>query len=382
MNGNSFGRVFCVTTWGESHGKALGVVIDGCPSNIPLEEGDFKEDMGRRQGGQRPYTTPRKEPDLVRIESGVFRGRTTGTPLSLRIENENIVSTDYERFEHVPRPGHGDFTTHHKHAHRDFRGGGRLSARETAARVAAGVVAKKILSARGIEVMAFVGRVGKKAAPVSFHHLSTEEFKKLWPQVLAYRNKNKLCLPVEEAPFLKLLEDTVNKKDSLGGAIDCWVRGLPPGLGEPVFEKVNARLAFAVMNLPAAVGVQVGGGREMSLAPGSAIRDPIAIDRERLVVQGNRHGGCLGGMTTGSPLWLSVDFHAPTSIPQPVDSVDLRTGEKTQVRVEGRHDVFPLPRAVPVIEAMVALVLVDLLILTKNYSKAIDERKGASPKAN
>ncbi len=367
MKGNSFGRIFRITTWGESHGAANGVVVDGCPSGIPLTQEDFQKDMNRRRGGQNAYSTTRKETDEVHIQSGVFQGKTTGTPISLVIKNQNTHSQDYTQFEHTPRPGHGDFTTQKKHSHRDFRGGGRLSARETVARVAGATIAKKILSRKNIEILAFVSRIGEMQVPrkeIPFHE-TRELTQDLWPRIDAHRKNNKLCLPIDNIqPFEELLIRTREEKNSLGGAVECWVQGLPPGLGEPIFDKASALLAHAMMTLPATVGVQLGGGQKMSYRPGSMIRDPIVKSKTGLLkIDGNRHGGLLGGMTTGNPLWLSVDFHAPTSIPQPIASTNMQTGEETIISVQGRHDLFPLPRAVPIVEAMAALVLVDLLAL-------------------
>lgn len=371
MKGNSFGRIFRVNTWGESHGPALGVAIDGCPAGIPLTSDDFIQDISFRQGGQGPHSTPRREPDSIVIESGLYEGKTTGTPLVLRILNANTQSGDYDQFRTVPRPGHADFTTHLKHGHRDHRGGGRSSARETVARVAAGVVAKKILAARGIHLLGFVRRIGTQAIPcqqVPFHLVSTAELlAKVWPAVESARNASPFRLPCAAPPEIEtLVAEARASGDSWGGSVECWVRGLPAGLGEPVFDKLNAVLAHALLSLPAAVSVEFGGGKRMSEKPGSEIRDPIVPDPESAGgahVGGNRHGGLLGGITTGEPLWMQIHFHAPTSVPRPIMSVDLETGEPTEITVRGRHDSVPLPRAVPMVEAMAAIVLVDAVAL-------------------
>ena len=352
MLGNSFGRIFRVTTWGESHGPSIGVVIDGCPSGIPLTVQDFVEDLSRRQGGQGIHSTARKEADEVFIESGVFEGRTLGTPIALRIPNNNIQSKDYDQYRDVPRPGHADFTTMYKHEHRDHRGGGRSSARETVARVAAGVVARKILAAKNIEVMAFVCRIGEMQIP-------REEISS-WEKVKVLREQNILRIPVANiSPWLDLVETTKQSGDSLGGAIDCWVKGLPIGLGEPIFDKLNATLSHALMSLPAAVAVETGGGLNMSYKKGSEIRDPIVDGK----IMGNNHGGLLGGMSSGNLLQCSLAFHAPTSIPRPVTSTNFKTKENIEITVGGRHDSVPLSRAVPMVEAMVMLCLVDAIAL-------------------
>ena len=367
MQGNSFGRVFRVTSWGESHGPSMGVVVDGCPSGISLCNEDFKADLSMRQGGNATHTTPRKEADTVHIESGVFEGKTTGTPIAIRIVNQNQDSSAYEAFRFVPRPGHADITSYWKHGHRDFRGGGRSSARETVARVAAGVIAKKILSFQEIEVLAFVRRIGDQEfiwEETLFHASSREKIlDEYWSFIESTRKKNSFLVPMEkEKVFSDLAKKAQLERDSYGGNIECWVRGLPPGLGEPVFEKLNAKLAQALFSLPAAVGVEIGGGIDMSYLPGSCIRDPIGGE-EKVRVLGNKHGGLLGGMTTGEPLWLSVSFHAPTSVPKNIASIDLNKKETQMVSVEGRHDSIPLPRAVPMVESMVAITLVDALAL-------------------
>lgn len=357
MNGNRIGTIFQVTTWGESHGPALGAVVDGCPSGLELSEEDFLPDMRRRQGGSASYATPRKEEDSVLIESGVFEGRTTGTPISLRIANSAQKSKDYEEFRHVPRPGHADLTTFLKHGHRDHRGGGRSSARETAARVAAGVVAKKLLNRLGIHVNAWLHRAGPMAASdAEMQQVDDLPLAKL----LSLRDASPLGAPFSVAgSWMEAVNKLRENGDSWGGAVRCRVEGLPTGIGEPVFDKLSATLAYALMSLPAAVAFEVGGGTRMSRAPGSEIRDAIGSSA---LPKGNQHGGLLGGMTTGLPLFLGVSFHAPTSIPQPIDSIDLRDGSRKSIEVGGRHDAFPLPRVLPVVEAMAAITIVDSLL--------------------
>jgi chorismate synthase len=360
MNGNRFGTIFQVTTWGESHGPALGAVVDGCPAGLPLSEEDFLDDMARRQGGGANFTTPRKEGDRVAIESGVFEGLTTGCPIALRIENNAQRSADYDALQDIPRPGHSDLTTWLKHGHRDHRGGGRSSARETAARVAAGVIAKKLLQSLGIELAAWVERAGPLEA-------SAEEREEAGGLSLAALRRARDASPLA-APFASAAawEKEVlalrEQGESWGGGLRCRVDGLLPGLGEPVFDKINALLAHALMSLPAAVACEAGGGERMSRLPGSLIRDPILPSAQGPRPGSNCHGGILGGMTSGLPLFLGVSFHAPTSIPQPIASVDLRTGLSAELSVAGRHDAFPLPRAVPMVEAMVAITLADSLL--------------------
>jgi chorismate synthase len=350
MNGNSFGTIFRVTTWGESHGPALGAVIDGCPAGLPLVAEDFRNDMERRQGGRAAFTTPRKEADLVRIESGVFEGVTTGTPISLRLENNSQQSADYEELRDRFRPGHADLTTHLKHGRRDHRGGGRSSARETAARVAAGVVAKKLLGLFQVDTAAWLERVG----PLTVE--GAEEFKLLPLDVIRkLRDASPLALPGGTAEMESAVHTLREAGDSWGGFLRCRVDGLAPGLGEPVFDKLGALLGHGLLSLPAAVSFEIGGVEAASHLPGSALRDPIGEELKPLT---NRHGGVLGGMSTGLPLFVGVAFHAPTSIPRPIATVDA-AGNPHEILVQGRHDSFPLPRAVPMVEAMVALTLAD-----------------------
>ena len=358
MNGNTFGTIFRITTWGESHGPALGAIVDGCPSGIKLGTEDFIPDMTRRQGGNANSATPRKEKDLVQIESGVFQGITTGTPIALRILNENTKSEDYAAYADLPRPGHADLTTIAKHEHRDPRGGGRSSARETAARVAAAVIAKKILQHFGIELCGFVARIGDLPIQLdAAKQLSISDLKKVTAE-------NSLLLPLNEAAsgdWIKLVTEAKASQDSLGGNIACMIYGMPSGIGEPLFDKLNAVLAHALMSLPAAVACEIGGGRAASFKAGSAIRDPIGVKDGQLKVQGRKHGGLRGGITTGEPIYLSVDFHAPTSIPQEIQTASIKTLKTETITVQGRHDSTPLPRAVPMVEAMVAITLVDAL---------------------
>jgi chorismate synthase len=360
VNGNQIGTLFQLTTWGESHGPAVGAVVDGCPSGLTLDSEDFHADMQRRQGGGASFATPRKEEDQVNIESGVFEGKTTGTPIALRILNSAQKSTDYDAFRDIPRPGHADLTTHLKHEHRDHRGGGRSSARETTARVAAGVIAKKILRHFGIELLAWLEKVGPHALPENVNPAELS-----LSAVQAARDQSPLHLPYagqDADEILRMVETLRSAGDSWGGTLRCRVEGLPPGIGEPIFDKLNATLAHALMSLPAAVAFECGGGFAMSELPGSAIRDPIALNEGKPSPISNRHGGLLGGMTTGLPLVLSISFHAPTSIPRAIASTDLRTMESKEITVGGRHDAFPLPRAVPMVEAMVAITLVDALM--------------------
>lgn len=365
MNENSLGRIFRITTWGESHGPSLGVVVDGCPSGLELSNEDFLYDLGRRQGGQGAHTTPRKETDEIVIESGVYSGKTTGTPIALRITNSDQRSADYSAYENVPRPGHADITTHWKHCHRDHRGGGRASARETVARVAAGVVAKKVLLHLGIEVFAFLDRVGDLALNAPENTVFPSQAKAdYFSELRKLRDGNAFGALSEESKIRQQLELVTAKQDSLGGSITCFAAGIQRGTGEPIFGKLGAVLGQALLSLPATTGFEVGGGFALSRLPGSEIRDAIVKNSEGKVgFSTNKHGGLLGGMATGELLKLRTHFHAPTSIETPIASVDLKSFAAAQVSVRGRHDVFPLPRAIPMVEAMVAIVLLDQTLL-------------------
>lgn len=357
MNGNSFGKLFRITTWGESHGPSMGVVIDGCPSGLPLCAEDFIPDMQRRQGGQGSHSTPRQESDLVSIESGVYGGVTTGTPITILIKNENTQSKDYDAFRFRPRPGHADLTSYLKHEHRDHRGGGRSSARETVSRVAAGVVAKKLLARLGVDLIAWVEQMGPYQLPKEdIQDLSVKEIR-------ALSENSPLRIPAKQQindEWLQYVSQLRAAGDSWGGRVGCKVDGLPPALGEPIFDKLQATLAHGLMSLPAAIGFKVG--YMQADAPGSAIRDPIGFQNDSPKPLSNSHGGLLGGISTGCPLALEVAFHAPTSIPRPIQTVDLQTKEEVEISVGGRHDAFPLPRAVPMVEAMVAITLIDAIL--------------------
>ena len=355
MNGNRFGTLFQVTTWGESHGPAIGALVDGCPSGLAISEEDFTADMLRRQGGGQSFTTPRKEADRVQIESGVFEGKTTGTPISLRIANEAQKSQDYEAYRNRLRPGHADLTTFHKHGHRDHRGGGRSSARETAARTAAGVVAKKLLAQRGVDLVCWLESAGP-------NRLSAEQRFDLDLLSLAELRARSFRSPVGcpvENDWAEQAARVKAEGDSWGGTVRCRVEGLPPGLGEPLFDKLGALLAHGMMSLPASVAFEAGGGHEMAAAPGSRLRDPIG---KGLRPESNFHRGLLGGMSSGMPLYFGVSFHAPTSIPQKILTVDMETGKPVELEVTGRHDAFPLPRILPVVEAMAAITLADCFL--------------------
>lgn len=347
MAGNSFGQLFRITTWGESHGPALGVVIDGCPPLLPLAVADIQEELDRRRPGQGLGTTTRKEKDQVEILSGVFKGRTTGTPISLLIRNKDVDSQAYEELKDVFRPGHGDFTYQAKYGFRDYRGGGRSSARETVARVAAGAIAKKILQRENIEIFAYTMELGGVKAE---------------RKELAEIKKNNLLCPDNQAAqkMAEKIAQARGQGDTLGGIVEILVRGCPPGLGEPVFDKLEADLAKALMSIGAIRGVEIGAGFQMARLTGSVSNDPLTPKG----FTKNDAGGILGGISTGQEIILRVAVKPIPSIAQEQSTIDINFKPIT-IRIKGRHDVSAIPRINPVCEAMVAIVLADHLLRQK-----------------
>jgi chorismate synthase len=356
MNGNRFGRLFQVTTYGESHGDAMGVVVSGCPAGLELSEEDIQGDLDRRKPGQSMITTSRGEPDEVRIHSGVQDGYTTGTPLGMVIQNKDARSGKYEPFITAPRPSHGDFTYSAKFGTRNWGGGGRSSARETVNWVAAGAVAKKILGEHGIELKAHVNQIGDIEAPaVSFE------------EMLEHSEDNEVRCghPETAAEMRDRIDEYQQEGDSIGGAIEFEARGIPRGLGAPRFDSFSARLGQAMMSVPAATAFEFGLGREARRYTGSERNEDWEFDDDGDPVPvGNDHGGIQGGITTGQPIRGEVTLHAPTSIPKTQTTVDWETGEEKEIQVVGRHDPVLPPRGVPVVESMLALTIVDFLLLS------------------
>lgn len=348
MSGNTIGVLFRVTTWGESHGPATGAVVDGCPPGIELAEGDIQGALDRRRPGQVDISSSRQEADAVEILSGVFEGRTTGTPISLMIRNQDQREGDYETLKEVFRPGHGDFTYFHKYGVRDHRGGGRASGRETAARVAAGAIAGKIIARAGMSVTAYTKALGGIAADASLcaaHGIDSEK-----------NRINDLCCPdpAAAAGMLEKLREAGRNGDSLGGIVEIVVRGCPPGLGEPVFDKLDADLAKALMSIGTVKGVEIGAGFEVAQMRGSEANDPITPEG----FMSNHAGGILAGISTGQDIVLRVACKPIASIVMAQQTVDIH-GKPVTLRVKGRHDVSVIPRIVPVCEAMVHIVLAD-----------------------
>lgn len=358
MAGSTLGTILRITTWGESHGKALGVVIDGCPAGLPLCEEDIQVYLNRRKPGQSSITTPRKEDDLVEILSGVFEGKTTGTPLSLMVRNTSQKSHDYSEIATYYRPGHADFTFDEKYGFRDYRGGGRSSGRETIGRVAAGAVAAKVLSAMGITVCAYTKSIGP-------HTISMERFDR--EAILT----TPTAMPDKEASQKaeSYLADCMAKMDSAGGVIECVVDALPAGIGDPVFEKLDANLSKAIMSIGAVKAFEIGDGIQVSLANGSNNNDSFQMSGNKICKATNHAGGILGGISDGAQLILRAHVKPTPSIFTQQSTVN-KDGEDITVQIKGRHDPIIVPRAVVVVEAMTALTILDALLV--NMSSRMD----------
>ena len=347
MAGNTFGKVFRVTTWGESHGPALGAVIDGCPPGIELDVADIQKDLEKRRPGKGGGESPRKEPDQVEILSGTFDGLTTGTPISLIIYNRDAQSKAYDHLQNIFRPGHGDLTYLEKYGIRDHRGGGRASARETAARVAAGAVARKVLAENDISVIAYTVAMGD----IATNKCNMKEI-----------SGNRLCCPDKEAAArMEELINTIWKKgDSLGGVVEIRATGCPAGLGEPVFDKLDAALAQALMSIGAVKGVEIGAGFRAAELLGSENNDPITQKGYKT----NNAGGILAGISNGDAIIARVAVKPIPSISLEQDTLNLDK-EPVKIKIGGRHDISAIPRIVPVCEAMVCLCLTDHLLRQK-----------------
>ena len=361
MSGSSFGKIFRITTWGESHGPGIGVVIDGCPAGLTLRTSDIQTFLDRRKPGQSRYSTKRNESDLVEILSGVFEDRTTGTPISLLIRNQDQRSRDYGNIATVFRPGHADYPFTQKYGFRDYRGGGRSSGRETIGRVAAGAVAALLLKELGITVRAYTKSIGP-------YHIAPENYK--YEEILQNPLYMPDCSTAEKAGAY--ISSLMAEKDSCGGIIECIADGLPAGLGEPVFDKLDALLAQAVLSVGAVKGVEFGDGFDAAGSTGSRNNDPFTVKNGNVVKTSNHSGGTLGGMSDGSRLVLRAAVKPTASIARTQHTVN-ESGENTEIAIHGRHDPVIVPRAVVVIEAMTAITLADLLL--QNMSSTIDHVK-------
>lgn len=362
MAGSVSGDIFRVTTWGESHGTAVGVVIDGCPAGVKISEEMIQKYMDRRKPGAVKYSTMRKEDDEIKILSGIFEGKTTGTPISMLVVNKDHRSADYSEIASYYRPGHADYTFDMKYGFRDYRGGGRSSGRETIGRVAAGAVAMLILEQLGITVNAYTKSIG----PVSISDDGKD---------MEYVKDSPVYMPDKEASVKaeEYLKRCAQEKNSAGGVVECVVKGLPAGIGEPVFDKLDANIAKAVMSIGAVKGVEIGDGFRASQSCGTENNDEFAIKDGNIVKLSNHSGGVLGGISDGSDFIFRAAFKPTPSVAAKQKSVN-KAGEQIDIEIKGRHDPVIVPRAVVVVEAMAAITITDLLFkaMTSDINKIKD----------
>ena len=351
MAGSTFGTIFRVTTWGESHGKALGAVIDGCPAGLPLCEEDIQKYLDRRKPGTSSITTPRKEDDKVEILSGIFEGRTTGTPISLIVRNTSQISKDYSEIASYYRPGHADYTYDQKYGFRDYRGGGRSSGRETLGRVAAGAIACKILGQMGVIVCAYTRSIGAIQADLAHFDRSA---------IL----ETTTAMPDRKADdaAISYLEGAKKQSNSVGGCMECRIEGLPAGIGDPVFEKLDANLAKAIMSIGAVKAVEIGDGCKVSSRFGTDNNDAFHLEGGKVVKATNHAGGVLGGISDGSTILIRAHVKPTPSIYTTQETVN-KSGEEININIKGRHDPIVIPRAVVVMECMAALTVLDAMLI-------------------
>lgn len=362
MAGSTYGNIFKITTWGESHGKALGVVVDGCPAGIDLCEEDIQIFLNRRKPGQSKYTTQRNEDDKVEILSGIFEGKTTGTPISMMVRNKDHHSADYSQIASYYRPGHADYTFDEKYGFRDYRGGGRSSGRETIGRVAAGAIASKILEQLGICITTYSRAIG--TVEIDYSNFNKEEIE-----------NNPMYMPDSNAAIKagELLKEKMAEMDSVGGVIECLVDGMPIGIGEPVFDKLDANLSKAIMSIGAIKGIEIGDGFAVSSSTGSTDNDGFQMKDGKIIKTTNHAGGIMGGMSDGSQIILRAAVKPTPSIARTQKTVN-KSGEDIEINIKGRHDPIIVPRAVVVVESMVAITLVDMLFnaMTSRIDKIVD----------
>ena len=352
--GNSYGCLFKISTFGESHGPAIGVVIDGCPAGLAIDESFIQSELNRRKPGQSKITTQRKEDDAFKILSGVFEGKSTGTPIAIVIENQDQRSKDYSHIENTFRPSHADYTYQEKYGIRDHRGGGRSSARETAARVAAGAVAKLLLKKHAVEINAYVSQVGELKAP-SYNSLDLSKTED---------NIVRCPDPATAEKMIALIDQVRLDRDTIGGIVTCVIKNTPVGLGEPVFDKLHAELGKAMLSINAVKGFEYGSGFEGVQLRGSQHNDEFVNEGGKIKTKTNHSGGVQGGISNGEDIYFNVAFKPVATIMQDQQTVD-KDGNEVMVSGKGRHDPCVVPRAVPIVEAMAALVLADFLLRQK-----------------
>ncbi len=363
---NTIGRLYRVTSFGESHGRCVGVVVDGCPAGHRLDPEHLQTELDRRRPGQSGVSTTRREEDRVEVLSGVFNGVTTGAPVCMLIWNRDMDSTRYEELRWTPRPGHADYTAEKRYGgHQDYRGGGRFSGRITAGYVMAGALAKQVLAAtHGIEVLGYTSQIGSTVAPDV-----------LLDQVRENTERNPVRCPDPETAIE--MERNILKArdegDSLGGAVKCVVLNVPPGVGQPVFDTLEGDLAKALFGVPAVKAVEFGAGTALASMRGSESNDPYRIVGGRVETASNNMGGVLGGVSTGAPIELTATFKPTPSVSKPQKTVDLKTLEKTTITIEGRHDPCIVPRAVPVVESVVAMMILDHMMQRGHVRQVLGE---------
>lgn len=347
--GNTFGHLFRITTWGESHGTGVGVTIDGCPAGLPVSVEEIQVDLDRRRPGQSTISTQRKEGDRAEILSGVFEGQTLGTPIAIAVWNEDARSKDYSHMAEVYRPSHADYTYQAKYGIRNWKGGGRASARETIGRVAAGAIAKKLLSGFGVEVLGWVTKVHTLSATVDAASVSLQDVE---------ANDVRCPDPAAAERMFDAIKKARKSGDSLGGVVECVARGVPPGWGEPVFDKLDADLAKAMLSIPACKGFEIGSGFAGTDMTGIEHNDAFYTEGERVRTRSNFSGGVQGGISNGEHIVIRAAFKPTATIVKAQETV-TEDGEATELKARGRHDPCVVPRAVPIVEAMVALTLAD-----------------------
>ena len=350
---NITGKLFTFTSFGESHGKGIGGIVDGCPSGIALDEVFIQNELNRRRPGQSDISTPRKEGDVVEFLSGIFEGKTTGTPIAFVIWNENQHSTDYDHLKDVYRPSHADYTYQQKYGIRDHRGGGRSSARETASRVVAGAIAKLVLKEKDIEITAYTSRVGHIAMAQSFETVDLS---------LIESNIVRCPEPETAEKMIAYIKELKDEGDSIGGIISCVIKGVPVGLGEPVFDKLQARLAQSMLSINATHGFDYGRGFEGVNLKGSEMNDAFVKVDDRVTTRTNNSGGVQGGISNGQDIYFRVLFKPVATIAKKQDTLDIHINE-VELEARGRHDPCVLPRAVPIVEAMAAMTLLDMFLV-------------------
>jgi len=348
---NTFGTLFKITTWGESHGKAIGVVVDGCPAGLEINEEDVQKELDKRAPGQSEVVTSRMEADKVEMLSGMFEGRTTGMPISMLIYNKDIDSSKYEKIKYLLRPGHADFTYQMKYGFRDYRGGGRSSARETAARVAAGAIAKKLLERHGIKIMVYVKEIaGIKAKKIDYNEIYKNNVR--CPDKNAARKMEQAILKAK------------NEGDSVGGICEIIALNVPFGLGKPIYNKLEADLGSAILGINAVKGIEFGSGFELAKMKGSMSNDEFVVKDNNIATKTNHHGGILGGISTGMPIVMRAVVKPASSILKKQKTINYKTMKQESISVEGRHDPATIVRFPPIAEAMTAIVLADHMLMS------------------